>query len=370
VIASARGARAASLALAMALAAGHASAQATQEAIATDEGGTPTEARVLVEERGDAGYARREAITRKLVAMDDRAVAALVVAKRSKSASTRGWAADTLESMGRERADEQIRTRSDDVLVGIFAAYGEARDPDALGVLSSFVGSDRAALRDAARAALLAYGGDAISKLRQDYAELTGKPPSAAWTAPETARALFSASDRIRLRDVYALLDRGLARAQGGDLAGAVVDLDAVLARQDGVDRQAEIARAFAAYGATLEDSDPARARAYLEKAARLAPPSEVQPIEGQLALLDGRELEARGIPDEAPYRRALELDPTSARARAALDRLEVRAVSRRATLRRWTFTGLTSVGALFAAVLFVGLRARRSRRGRDHAGM
>jgi tetratricopeptide (TPR) repeat protein len=300
--------------------------------------------------------------------MDDRAVAALVVAKRSSSPTKRGWAADTLESMGRERADEQIRTSSDDVLAGIFRAYGEARDPDALGVLSSFVGSGREALRTAARDALLAYGKEATSRLRQDYTELAGKAPPSTWTAEATAQALFAEADRVRLRDVHALLDRGLASAHDGNLGAAVEDLDAVLARHEGGDRSGDIARVYAAYGIALEDSDPARARAYFERAERVDPRSSAG-IDGELAVLDGRELEARGVPGEATYRRALALDPANERARAALDRLEERSRSRRATLRRWTLAAVATVLVLSAVILFVGRGARRAGR-RAQAGM
>lgn len=321
------------------------------------DGAAREDARLLVEERAGAGYARREAITRTLVAMDDRAIAALVVAKRSKSAATRAWAADTLESMGRERADEQIRTRSDETLAQIFRAYGEVHDPDALGVLSSFVGSDRGAIRDAARDALSAYGRDAISTIRQGYAELTGKPAPTAWSPEETARALFAASDRIRLRDVYALLDEGLARADAGDLRGATADLDAVLARQPDTDRRADVARVYAAYGMTLEESDPAGARAYLERAGRVDPDSGTPEIASALAVLEARDLEARGLDGDALYRRALALDPSNPRARAPLDRLEARRALRRRSVERWTIGIGLSLATLLALVLFVGRR-------------
>ncbi|MGO8998416.1 MAG: hypothetical protein ACLQVI_34280 [Polyangiaceae bacterium] len=359
----ARVARLTAVAIAIAIAAsgGRATAEEPADATSARATGTPDDARRLVDERSDAGYARRAEITRALVALDDRAVAALVVAKRSKSAATRGWAADTLESMGRERADEQIRTSSDETLVGIFAAYGEARDPDALGVLSSFIGSDRTPLREAARAALAAYGGDAISKLRQDYAELVGQPAPSAWTADETARELFAASDRIRLRDVYAMLDDGLERARKGDLAGAVERLDATLARQGDLGRADDIASVYVAYGVSLEDSDPATARAYLERAARLAPGLQRAQIAAELDLLEGRALEARGLADVAPYRRALELDPGNAKARAALDRIEARAASRRTTARRWAVAAAALLVLLMACILFLGRGATRS---------
>ena len=54
-------------------------------------------------------------------------------------------------------------------------------------VILSFVNSDRAQVRAAAREALAAYGQDAIWKLREAYAALTGKPANEGWTAPELA---------------------------------------------------------------------------------------------------------------------------------------------------------------------------------------
>jgi hypothetical protein len=317
--------------------------------------GTPDDARALVAAMDGAQYATRGAITDAVTAMDDRAVAALVVAKRGKNAAARGWAAETLEAMGKERADAQIRTRSDALLVGILHAFGEARDPDALGVLSSYVSSDRAVARDAARAALLAYGGEAISKLRQDYADLTGQPAPAAWDAAQTAKELFAASDRLRLREVYALLDQGLAKARAGDAAGAVGDFDAVLARQPDLDRRVEVVSTYVDHAIAIEDADALGARLYLEKARRLAPDGpRVGQIDGELAFLEGRELESRGAPDAALYRQALALDPGNARARAALDRLEAAAVARAAKTDRWRAIAAGVVALILACVLFL----------------
>ena len=329
-------------------------------------------AAALVEEWTTGGYTERAAATRALVAMDDRAVAALGVANTGKAPTVRGWAAETLEAMGRERADEQIRTRDDDVLADILRAFGEARDPDALGVLSSLLGSERARPREAARAALLAFGDGARSKLRQDYAELTGQPPPTTWTSEQTAHALFDAADRLRLRDVYALLGEGLARADGGDLAGAAIDFDAVLAQRTGetgggdLGLRPEMPEAYFSYALAIEEHDPAAARSYLEKARRLNPGAErANAIAGELAFLDGRELEARGLASEEAYASALHLDGANAHARAALDRLTVAENDRKGKIRRWVAKGALTVGLVLGATLFVGRRRRRSRRQR-----
>jgi hypothetical protein len=326
-----------------------------------EDAASPESARLLVERWSGAGYAEREAITQTLVEMDDRAVAALVVAKRGPSATVRAWAAETLEGMGRERADEQIRTRSDAILGGILRAFGEARDPDALGVLSSFVSSDRAPLREAARAALLDFGEEARSKVRQDYAELTGVVAPPAWSASRVAHALFDASDAIRLREVYGLLHDGLERADAGDTAGAAADFDAVLARQPDL-RRSEIAEAYLAHALSLEDADPGGARSYFEKAQKLAPGTpEAARSESQLAFLEGSALEARGVPAEDSYVRALRLDATNQRARSALARVQGSAAARHAELLRGVTGAVVGLGAVIAAILFVG--RRRSRR-------
>ncbi len=184
----------------------------------------------------------------------------------------------------------------------------------------SFVNSDRVQVRSAAREATLSYGQDALWKLREAYAALSGEPAPEGITAADLAKKLFDAYDRFRLHDVYALLDKGLAAQKDGRLKDAVAAFDDALARQPMLDRRAEAAPAYVAYGESLEDSDRPAALAYLRKALRLdetsAPSSHVR---SDIATLEGEDLVARGIADTEPFESALSLDPSNARARADL---------------------------------------------------
>ena len=195
----------------------------------------------------------------------------------------------------------------------------------------SFVNSDRVQVRTAAREATLAYGPDALWKLREAYAALSGEPAPDGIAAADLAKKLFDAYDRFRLHDVYALIDTGLAAEKDGRLKDAVSAFDEALARQPMLDRRAEAVPAYVAYGESLEDSDRSAALAYLRKALRLdesgAPSSHVR---SDIATLEGEDLTARGIEDPQPFDTALSLDPKNPRARADLDRIQAKLANER----------------------------------------
>ena len=88
-------------------------------------------------------------------------------------------------------------------------AYGAIHDMDAVSVVLSFVNSDRAQVRAAARESLGLYGQDAIWKLREAYTNLVGKSAPDTWSADQVSKELFATYDRFRLQEVYALLDDG-----------------------------------------------------------------------------------------------------------------------------------------------------------------
>ena len=109
-----------------------------------------------------------------------------------------------------------MQTRDNQALGDVLRAYAAVQDLEALAVVLSFVNSDRAQVRDAAREATLAYGPDAVWRLREALGALTGEPAPEGVGAAELARKLFDAYDRFRLQDVYALLDRGLGKQRDG----------------------------------------------------------------------------------------------------------------------------------------------------------
>jgi hypothetical protein len=279
----------------------------------------------------NAGSDVRSEIFQELKQLDERATAALIEARADPSPEVRDWAKDVLDALGRRTPGDAVQTANDQVLIDVLRAYASIRDADALPVVLAFVNSDRAQVRAAAREATLAYGVDAMGKLRATYAALTGQRPAEDADVVTVAHELFAAYDRHRLRDVYARLEQGLSKVRAGDLDDAIVDFDNVLARQPLLDRGPEIVPAYVAYAEALEPSNTVRAIDYLHRALRLDDQGpQSNHVRGELLYLKGEDLLSRGIPDTQPFEEALALDPANAHARTELERLRVDAERRR----------------------------------------
>ncbi|HZU81731.1 MAG TPA: hypothetical protein VE987_02390 [Polyangiaceae bacterium] len=297
----------------------------------------------------------RAELAREVKQLDERATAALVEAKADASPDIRLWAKDTLDAIGKRTPGDAVQTTDDQVLVDVLHAYADTGDVDAVPVVVSFVNSDRAPVRAAAREATLAYGRDAFSKIRSTYAALTGERLPEEMDAAEAAHMLFDAYDHERLRDVYARLDDGLAKQRAGDLDQAIAAFDEVLARQPMLDRRAEMAPAYVARAAALEATDPTRAIDALRRARRLEASKEAADrVESEIAYLEAQDLLSRGVADPTLLEQALALDPTNERARSALDRLRS---AEQSALRRDALVG-GAAGAAGFGLIAVGLVA------------
>jgi tetratricopeptide (TPR) repeat protein len=320
--------------------------------------GTTVAVRQMVMVASDVGGAFRPELTRQMKLLSDRAVPALVEARRDPSPETRGWASGLLEAMGKRTPGDAVQTKDNQVVADVLRAYAGVKDLDALPVVLSFVNSDRVQVRTAAREAALAYGQDGIWKLKEAYAVLTGEPAPEGISAADLAKKLFDAYDRYRLRDVYALVDQGLAAQKSGKLEDAVAAFDGALARQPMLDRRAEMAPAYLLYGESLESSDRSTALAYLRKALRI---DEGGPQSGEVRseihYLEGEDLLSHGIADTEPFEKALALDPQNARARAELDRLRVESESSRARGWRLVVAGAMIALSLVGILVFGGRR-------------
>lgn len=287
-------------------------------------------------------------VFKALQKLDEHALAALIEARGDPSFEVQTWAKDVLEALGRRTPGDAVQTTDDEVLIGVLRAYASIGDVDALPVVLSFVNSNRAHVRGAAREATLEYGEEALSKVRATYAALTGERLPEDTEVDQAARKLFSAYDHQRLRDVYADLDNALAKVKSGDLDGAIADLDNVLARQPMLDRRAEIAPAYVAYAEAIENVDRGRAADYLQRALRLdVERPRANRAQADLLVLQGEDRLSGGIRDTRPFEAALALDPTNLLARAALDRLRAEAASQRSRDGR-----LAALLALVGAVL------------------
>jgi tetratricopeptide (TPR) repeat protein len=318
--------------------------------------GTTPAIRQLLQIGADHGGVLRPELARLVRELGDRAVPALI---RTRTApSIRSWAYGQLEAMGKRIPGDAVQTKDNQVLADVLDAYATIHDLDALPVILSFVNSDRVLVRAAARDAVAKYGQDAIWKLREAYANLTGNPAPDGWLASDVARELFAAYDRFRLQEVHGLLDQGLAKYKQGDVAGAVADFDKVLARQPMLDRRGEMVAAYVAHAQALEEQDEAQALAIFRKAARLAPDGpRASQIAAEVAYLEGKELLSRGIADAEPFRRALSLNPGHAGARAELDRLESSYADRDARIQGMAGAAAVIVLSLTGIILFAGRR-------------
>jgi len=262
--------------------------------------------------------------------------------------------------MGKRIPGDAVQTKDNQALADVLRAYASVHEMDALPVLLSFVNSDRIQVRSAAREAIGAYAQDAIWKLREAYSNVTGKPAPDNWTAPDVARELFAAYDRLRLQEVYGLLETGLKKQQEGKTEEAIADFDKVLARQPLLDRRNEMVPAYVAQAQKLQETDPAKAIALYRKAARLWPESpRAATINAEIAYLEGKELQARGIADSEPFKRALTLDPTHTKAKSEIDRLETNIEERQGRIRAFAAAAAVIFVAIAGIVLFGGARGR-----------
>jgi hypothetical protein len=320
--------------------------------------GTTRAVRGMLPLEADLAGQLRPELVRQVKQLGDRATAALILARRDPSAEVRGWATTQLEALGKRTPGDMVQTSDNQALADVLRAFGTQKDLDALPVVLSFVNSDHATVRAAAREATLAYGQEAVWKVREAYAVLTGEPAPEGATASELAKKLFDAYDRYRLDDVYALLDAGLAKEKDRDLPGAVAAFDEVLARQPLLDRRAEMAPAYAEYGESLVDKDRAAAVANLRKAIRLDESAEhTKHVRSVLSCLEGEDLLARGIADTELFEQAIALDPGNARARARLEDLKLRVASGHARAWRLAGAGALLVAAFIAIAVFGGKR-------------
>ncbi len=291
---------------------------------ALTEDGSTAAAREIVNVFVYFGDLFRVDAQRGLARLGDRALPALLEARKHDAERVRRWAARQLDALGKAIPGEAVQVTDPQVLADVLRAYGRAKDVDALRVVVSFAGSDRAQVRDAAREALVNYGEAAVWQLREAYENLLGQrpPPGSPWD--KLAAELFEAHDRARLAEVYGLFDEGLELGRAGRLVDMADRFDRVLARAPTFERRAEMVPGYVSFARSLDGSDPARALVLARKALRLEPEgAHAKALASYVLTLEGEAQLERGLGDAVPLQRAAELDPSNGRARADLARLE-----------------------------------------------
>ncbi len=292
--------------------------------------------------------------------MGDHAIAPLIEAERHPAPKIAHWAARQLDAIGKAIPGEAVQVSDPEVLADILRAYGLARDPDAARLVISFANSERTQIREAARQAVALLGEVGNWQLRDTYENVVGKKPPREWSWDRTARELFAEFDRTRLAHVYVLFEQGLADQKAGKLDDMIRSFDEVLARSPVFEHGAEMVPGYVAYAhAHLDDSRDLATRA-LRRIERLAPDGDPDEklAKSLLLTLEAEELFGKNIADPILAERALELDPTNARARSLLKKMSQTDGEGESRFHRYIAAGAIAAAAI-GAVLVLLLRKK-----------
>jgi hypothetical protein len=277
--------------------------------------------RGLVEVYARFGEFLRITTQNALSRLGDKAVPALIEAERHPAEKIAKWAVRQLDMLGKGIPSEAVQIQDQAVLCDVLRAYGRTRNPEAVRIVVSFANSERAQIREAARQSVALTGEVASWQLRDTYENVVGKKPPRDWAWDRTARELFGEFDRLRFAQVGKLFDAGQAARGKGDLKAMRDSFDQLLARDPNFEQRAELARGYAAFARSVQDSSRADALVALRRAERLDP--TLKDVTSLRLTLEAEALEERGIADSTLLERALLEDPSNGRAQAALARFE-----------------------------------------------
>jgi hypothetical protein len=256
--------------------------------------------------------------------LGDRAVPALVEAKRHPAEKIAKWANRELDALGKGIPSEAVQTNDLQVLSDVLRAYGRVRDPDAARIVVSFANSERAQVREASRQAIAMLGEVGAWQLRDTFETVVGKKPPRDWNWERTARELFAEFDRLRSAEVSQLFDAGVAAREKGDLEAMRKAFDQVLTRSPDYPKRDELARAYLEYAQKTAAKNPPNALAALRRAERLGKGSELEKTATSMRLtLEAEALAASGIADRTLLTRALEVNPLNGQAQNELARFD-----------------------------------------------
>lgn len=237
---------------------------------------------------------------------------------RNPSEMMRVFMRQTREALRKVTPGESVQQHDNALLAEVLRAYGSIRQPDAMQVVVSFVNSDRAQVREAARWAVTQYAASAVVALRSAYEMYEGHDPNPQWGWERTAQELYLANDRRRMAEVTQRLDAGLAAGRGGRPQEMLAHFRWVLARHPDLQRRGEMVAPLMAYAQTLESEDAGRAQSVWRLALWVEPEgAHAREIRAEVLYLDAEIAMQRGVADPELYDAVLRVDPGHARARA-----------------------------------------------------
>lgn len=298
-----------------------------------------------------------------LARLGDRAVPALIEARKHQAEKIAHWAARQLDMLGRAAPSQAVQIADPAVLADVFRAYGRARDIDSARIIISFAGSERAQLREASRQAIALFGESAHWQLRDGYEDVVGKRAARDWTWERTARELFSELDRLRREELLDRFEAGQKAQAAGDLDAMRAAYDEVLARVPFFERSDEMVGGYWDFAKKHADDRRDDAISALYRAERL---SRGKPhhdrIQSLLFSLNAERLASNGVADRNLLRRALELDPGNTRARERMAELSLARPAAQGKLRYTLAGGFAALGLLGVLIVLFAGRAGKSR--------
>jgi hypothetical protein len=320
--------------------------------------GTTPAIRGIVEVYVRFGDFLRVDTQRSLARLGDKAVPALLEARRHPAEKIARWATRQLDGLGRVTPGQAAQIADPLVLADVLRAYGRTRDLDAARIVVSFAGSERGQLREGARQAIALFGETGHWQLKDAYENVVGKRAARDWTWERTARELFGELDRLRREEVIERFQAGKQAEAAGDLDKMRAAFDDVLARAPFFERATDMVEGYVRFADKVGAERPDDALLALRRAERLSRNAPNHPkIESKLLTFEAERLTNKAVADKSLLARALELDPANAHARAVEARLALPQASSDQKLRYSIAAGIGALG--LAGVLFVLLRPR-----------
>jgi tetratricopeptide (TPR) repeat protein len=296
--------------------------------------------------------------------MGDALLPALIELRASKDGKLREWARFSMRSLDRQSPQDATNLEDPHLLSQVIRAYTTPPDFKAMPTLVKLVRHDKLQVREAARAAVTAFGQNAVWKLREAYEDATGQRANPGWGWEQTARELYTVLDRPAMEEAQTAMAKGMQRFVQGDVEAMQNHYDRVLARVPRFTDRHKMAPGYAALGEhRFEADDLDAAHDAYALAIRLAPEApDAQRWRAMLSFVQAERALSHGLVDEARYEAALEADPELEAAEAAHEGLASIGAARIKSSQRWAAMGAVGILLAMAMLLLRGERRETPR--------